>query len=85
MFLSADLKISGKAVIDEALNLQFSDLSCRGSGAIASLACGVIDPQLQKMQCREISLLALPLGEIRLRDVTVSIAERVTVAAEFGA
>lgn len=85
LFLSASIRIAAELDLDEDLNAKISGLRCDGDGAIASMACGVLAPHLQKLDGREFPLMALPLGEIRLRDVRLAIADEIAVTAEFGA
>jgi hypothetical protein len=84
LFVSASLCITGQLELDEELNATISGLDCTGEGAIASVACGVLKPHLQKLEGREFSLLSLPLGEVRLRDVRIAADEKLSVEAEFG-
>lgn len=85
LFFTTVIKLAGKLDLDEQLNASVSDLRCTGDGAIGSLACGFLAPHLQKVNGRSFSLMALPLGDVRLRDVRLSANERLTVEAEFGA
>ncbi|MGI8889790.1 MAG: hypothetical protein ACR2G0_03275, partial [Chthoniobacterales bacterium] len=71
LFLTASVRISGSATIDEHLSAKLSGLECDGEGTLGTLACGFIAPQLQRFDKREFSLLALPLGELKLRDVRI--------------
>lgn len=84
LFLSATIRITGQLDLDEQLNARISGLDCAGEGAIASVACGVLKPHLQKLDGREFPLMSLPLGEVRLRDVRISVDEKLSVTAEFG-
>ena len=84
LFLSASMKITGQLDLDEELNARVSGLDCTGDGAIASVACGVLKPHLQKIDGREFSLMSLPLGEVRLRDVQLAVGDKLSVTAEFG-
>jgi hypothetical protein len=84
LFLSATIQITGQLDLDDQLNLKISGLHCEGAGGIATMACGVLRPYLQKFDGREFPLMALPLGEIRLRDVQLSIGDQISVRAEFG-
>ncbi|HZE58178.1 MAG TPA: hypothetical protein VE031_10020 [Chthoniobacterales bacterium] len=84
LFVSASLRITGQLDLDEQLNARISGLDCTGDGAIASVACGILKPHLQKLDGREFSLLSLPLGEVRLRDVRIAVGEKLSVNAEFG-
>lgn len=85
LFFSTVIHIAAKLDLDEQLNATVSDVRCTGDGAIGSLACGFLTPHLQKVRARRFSLLALPLGEVRLRAVRLSATDRLTVHAEFGA
>jgi hypothetical protein len=84
LFVSASLRITAQLDLDEALNARISGLDCTGDGAIASVACGILKPHLQKLDGREFSLMSLPLGEVRLRDVRIAVGEKLSVSAEFG-
>jgi len=84
-FVSALLRITGQLDLDEQLNARISGLDCTGEGAIAGVACGVLKPHLQNLDGREFSLMSLPLGEVRLRDVRIAVGDKLSVTAEFGA
>jgi hypothetical protein len=84
LFLSASLKITGQLDLDEELNARVSGLDCIGDGAIASVACGVLKPHLQKIDGRVFPLMSLPLGEVRLRDVQLAVGDKLSVTADFG-
>jgi hypothetical protein len=84
-FIKTTLTLTGRATLDDALQLRLSDLDLKGSGMAAGLATGFIRPQLEKFQREPISLSALPLGDLRLRDVRLSTAKsQLRVEAEFG-
>jgi hypothetical protein len=84
LFFNAVIQIAASLDLDDDLTATVSGVRCTGEGAIGALACGFLSPHLQKVDGRTISLLALPLGDVRLRDVTLSANERLTVRAEFG-
>jgi hypothetical protein len=84
LFLSTTLRITGQVDLDEKLNANVSGLNCTGDGAIASLACGVLKPHLEKINGRQFPLMSLPLGEVRLRDVRITAGNKLSVNAEFG-
>jgi hypothetical protein len=84
LFMSASLRITGQVDLDDNLNAKISGLNCGGEGAIASVACGVLKPQLQKLDGRVFPLMSLPLGDVRLRDVRFAAGEKLSVSAEFG-
>ena len=66
LFLSASLRITGQLDLDEELNAKISGLACTGEGAIASIACGILKPHLQKIDGREFPLMSLPAGRSSL-------------------
>jgi hypothetical protein len=84
LFVSASLRITAQLDLDAELNARLSGLDCVGDGAIASVACGVLKPQLEKLNGRVFPLMSLPLGQVRLRDVRVAVGESLSVKAEFG-
>ena len=84
LFMSAALRITGAVDLDDELNARVSGLDCTGDGAIASVACGILKPQLQQLNGRVFPLMSLPLGEVRLRDVRISAGDELSVTAEFG-
>ncbi|MEO5720454.1 MAG: hypothetical protein ABIR71_03160 [Chthoniobacterales bacterium] len=85
LFFTTTIRIAGDLDLDDELNATITGLVCKGDGAIGTLACGVLAPHLQKLDGRTFSLLALPLGDIRLRDVRLAAGDKITVQAEFGA
>jgi len=85
LFLSASIQVTGQLELDDQLNLKISALNCTGDGGIATLACGILKPYLQKIDGREFALMSLPLGEIQLRHVRlVADNDKLSVTAEFG-
>ncbi len=84
LFFTAVVRIAGSLSIDDELNATLSGLQCSGEGAIGSMACGFLEPHLRKVEGRSFALMALALGDIRLRDVRLSANDNVTVRAEFG-
>jgi hypothetical protein len=84
LFLSAAVQISGSVTIDEQLNARLSGLECAGEGTLGTLACGFIAPHLARSNGREFSLMALPLGEVKLREVRIAAGRELRVTAQFG-
>ncbi len=76
---------AGQVDIDDSLNARISKATCDGSGVIGTLACGFIRPYIAKYEGRSISLMALPLGSVRLRDLTVEAGESLTIHARLSA
>jgi hypothetical protein len=84
LFFSTSLRVTGQLDLDEELNVRISGLNCTGEGAIASVACGVLKPHLEKLEGRDFPLMSLPLREVHLRDVRIAVGDKLTVTAEFG-
>lgn len=84
LFLSASVRITGRTEIDEQLNARLVGLDCTGDGTLGTLACGFIAPHLQRFEGRAFSLPALPLGEVKLRDIRIVTGNELRVRAEFG-
>jgi hypothetical protein len=84
LFLRTTIRIAGQLDIDDQLVAHLSGLSCNGEGAIGALVCGVLTPHLQRLQTRNFPLLALPLGEVKLRDIRLDADDGIKVTAEFG-
>jgi hypothetical protein len=85
LFVRAFVRVAGVLRIDEQLVARFSNLTCNGDGAIATLACGVLAPHLQALQNRSFPLLTFTLGEVQLHDINIGVADGIEVTAEFGA
>lgn len=85
LFFTASIRITARLEIDEQMTARLSGLACTGEGTIGTLACGFMAPHLRKLDGRSFPLSALPLGEIKFRDVRFDLADSVKVTAEFGA
>ena len=81
LFFSTTVRISGTAEVDAGLGLKLFALVCQGEGAIGSVACGFLSPQLQKLEGRSFPLADLSLGETRLRDVSVELGDQIKITA----
>lgn len=84
LFMQATITLSGSLAIDEGLNARLSDLNCSGSGMIGGLACGFLQPYLEKFGAQPIPLTAFNLGNLRVRDLTLDAGEPLRVRATFG-
>jgi hypothetical protein len=78
------IDISGQVHINDDFNAKVSNLRCRGDGSIGSIACGVLEPYLRKLEGQTFPLMSLPLGEIQLRDLRIAVADTVEITADFG-
>jgi hypothetical protein len=82
-FFKATLTVTGTATLDDSLQLRLSNLDVSGGGMAAGLASSFIRPQLEKIQREPISLAALPLGDLKLKDVRITTGERIRIEADF--
>jgi hypothetical protein len=82
--LRTEMDVSGQIEIDDAFEAKISNLKCRATGAIGSVACGVVQPYLDRMEGRSLSLMTLPFSEMQLRDVRVTVADTIEITADFG-
>lgn len=83
LLFRAKIDISGQMQIDDNFNAKLSNLKCRGDGTLGTLACGILEPHLRKLDGRAFSLMQLPLGDIRLQDVRIAVADTVEITADF--
>jgi hypothetical protein len=84
LFLRTHLRIKGHVEVDEKLDAHLSGLECSGEGTLGTLACGFLDPHLRRFNDRRFSLLVLPLGEIKLRQIHIGADQDLQLSAEFG-
>ncbi|MEY2542406.1 MAG: hypothetical protein QOI22_2008 [Verrucomicrobiota bacterium] len=84
LLFRANIDIAGQLDITDDFVAKTSQLKCKGDGAIGSLACGVLEPHLQRLNGATFPLMSLPLGEIRLRDIRIAVADTVEITADFG-
>ena len=84
LFLNTELQLRGRLEIDEEMNAELSGLECVGQGTLGTLACGFLGPYLERFNNCKYSLVALPLGELKLRDIQIAVEPKVRVSAEFG-
>jgi hypothetical protein len=80
----ANIDVSGQADIDGQFNATVSNLKCRGDGTVGSIACGLLEPHLRRLEKQQFPLMSLPLGEVQLRDVRIAVSDTVEITAEFG-
>jgi hypothetical protein len=83
-FLGAIVTIKGRLNIDEHLTAKLSELQCRGDGTLGAFACNFLSPILNQANNHEVSLMALPMGEVRLRDLQLVVGDTLRIRAQFG-
>ena len=85
MVFTTTVRITGRLEINEQLSATISNLNCAGEGAIGSMACAFISPQLAKLNGQSLLLNSLVSHERPLRDVRISADENLIISAEFAA
>ena len=83
--MTARATVTGHVEVDDQFNAHLSRLACKGHGLVAGAATAFLRPHFARLEQQPISLLALPIGEIKLRDVSVAVAGAVRLHARFGA
>lgn len=83
--MTAKVAVGGTLTIDDEFNARLSNLGCRGDGMLASAASGLLKPHFQRLENRTFPLLALSLGEVKLRDIALETSgDALRLRAEFG-
>ncbi len=81
---SAIVRVTGKLDIDDQMVAVVSGLRAVGEGMIGSMVVGFIQPKLDQVNGRQVPLLAVSLGDLRLRDVKLSTPNGLHLEATFG-
>ncbi len=85
MIMKAQLTVTGDLDLADDLTLRIANLQLTGSGMAANLARGFLQPHFERLQKQPIALGAFAPGQIRLRDLTLSVeGERLRLLALFG-
>lgn len=84
LLFRAKIDISGQIHVDDEFVARISNLKCKGDGTIGSIACSVLEPHLRRLDGHSFSLMSLPMGEVKLRDIRIAVADTVEITADFG-
>jgi hypothetical protein len=84
MFVTGVISVRGQVNIADDLTATISNLDASGEGVVGAMAAGLIRPQLQPHNGRVVPLLAFSLGDVALRDVSVTVDDGLHVTASFG-
>lgn len=82
LFVTAIIHVAGRVDLDDSMTAHLSGLRCTGEGVLGEIAAAAIRPQLAGLDGKSFSLSAL--GNLRLREVSVSVADPMTLDATFG-
>ena len=76
--------VLGELHVDDDLEARLENLSVEGHGKVLSMLTGLLEPKLREVERKRLPLTALPLGQARIRDVSVTVGDDVKVHASFG-
>lgn len=82
LFMTAIIHVAARVDLDDSMAGRLSGLRCTGEGVLGEIAAAAIRPQMTKLEGKSFSLSAL--GNLRLREVSVSVADPMTLDATFG-
>ncbi len=82
LFVTAIIHVAGRVDLDDSMAAHLSGLRCAGEGVLGDIAAGAIRPRLTRLEGKSFSLSAL--GNLRLREVSVSVNDPMTLNATFG-
>jgi hypothetical protein len=83
-FVTFTLRVTGRLSVDETMTATATGLGVQGSGMAATFAAGILRTQLAKLEGQRLPLLAVGIGNVKLRDVAVDVSDGLRVAATFG-
>jgi hypothetical protein len=83
-FARAKIDIYVQVDITNEFVVKVSQIKCKGDGKLGSFACTTLQPLFDRLLGKSFSLKSIPLGDIQLRDVHVTVADTVDVALDFG-
>jgi len=83
MLIKGRIAITGRLDVDDRLVARLSELDATGENTVGSMVVGLIRPHLQKLNGRQIPL-ASALGELKIRDVQLDVADPLRITASFG-
>jgi len=85
LLFRTSLRLSGTVTVSDDLVATLSDLRCEGDGTIGALVCAAVTPHFSRIEKRPFPLSALPIGEVRVNDVAITVDEKqIMVEARFG-
>ncbi len=84
--VKAKIILTGRMRLDAKLQANFSDLSCRGHGALGHVVSAFMGPKLRELENRPIPLLGFRMGDIRLQGAKLTVRKNGTLkaSANFG-
>jgi hypothetical protein len=84
MMMSGVINVKGRAEVDDNLVAKVSGLSCTGEGMIGGMAAGFLQGKLKSYEGKKFPLMAFSMGDVALRDLSISTKGAVQLTAAFG-
>jgi hypothetical protein len=76
--------LSGQVDIDDELVIRLSHLDIAGEGMMVALAVNMVRSRVTALEGAEFPLTTLAAGDVRLRDVQMTVGNELSVTAAFG-
>jgi len=84
-FARAKLDIYAQIDVTDDFVVKVSQLKCKGDGKLGSFACATLQPYFERVLEKSFPLKSIPLlGEVKLRDIHVAVADTVDLTVDFG-
>ena len=83
-FARAKIDIYAQLDVSNEFVVKISQLKCKGDGKLGSFACSTLQPSFDRIMEKSFSLKSIPLGDIKLRDMHVAVADTVDLTVDFG-
>ena len=84
-FARAKIDVYAQLDISNDFVVKISQLKCKGDGKLGSFVCNTLQRAFDRVLAQSFSLKSIPLGETRLRDIHVAVADTVEITIDFGA
>jgi hypothetical protein len=81
---SGSFRVKAHAEVDDQLTATLSGLSATGVDMVGRIAATIVQTKLAPFEGKQVPLAAFSLGDVKLRDVKVSVGETVQITAAFG-
>lgn len=82
-FVPVTVTVSGRADVDDRLNVTISNLATDGEGMIGSMVAGLIKGKLAGHEGRRFALAGEQLKNVRLQDLKVDAGDPLRITAKF--
>jgi hypothetical protein len=82
--ISGAVTLTGQVDIDDRLVARLSNLNIAGEGMMVALAVNMVRGRVTALEGAEFPLMTLALGDVRLRDLQLSVGDELKMTAAFG-